>query len=262
MPLINGKLCLTDEQRGYHRTQRHLAVNRKDGSVLAYVPGGEFEMGDGKDSNCPKHRVEVDGYWIGLSCVTNGQYGRFVAETKHRAPDKADYGTPVWQNGRCPEEKLDHPVVCVSWEDAVAYGKWAGLRLPTEAEWEKAARGVKGLIYPWGDEWDEKRCRNEKNKGSEETAVVWGYPGGVSGYGTVQQSGNVYEWCADWYDEGYYGKGEVKNPSGPGTGSSRVRRGGCWRFDGASFFRGACRDWFDPSRRDGYLGFRLARGAA
>ena len=262
MPLINGKLCLTDEQRGYHRTQRHLAVNRKDGSVLAYVPGGEFEMGDGKDSNCPKHRVEVDGYWIGLSCVTNGQYGRFVAEMKHRAPDKADYGIPVWQNGRCPEEKLDHPVVCVSWDDAVAYGKWAGLRLPTEAEWEKAARGVKGLIYPWGDEWDEKRCRNANNRGSEETTVVWGYPGGVSGYGAGQQSGNVWEWCADWYDEKYYGKDEVRNPSGPPAGSYRVRRGGSWGDGVASDFRGADRNWIDPSCRSGYQGFRLARGAA
>ena len=253
---------LVEIAKNRYRAEHALAVNRKDGSVLAYVPGGEFEMGDGKDSNCPKHRVEVDGYWIGLSCVTNGQYGRFVAETKHRAPDKADYGTPVWQNGRCPEEKLDHPVGCVSWEDAVAYGKWAGLRLPTEAEWEKAARGVKGLIYPWGNEWDEKRCRNANNRGSEETTVVWGYPGGVSGYGAAQQSGNVWEWCADWYDEGYYGKGEVKNPSGPGTGSDRVYRGGSWGSDGASNFRGATRFRFVPSYRGGIQGFRLARGAA
>ena len=253
---------LVEIAKNRYRAEHALAVNRKDGSVLAYVPGGEFEMGDGKGDDCPKHRVEVDGYWIGLSCVTNRQYGRFVAETKHRVPDKADYGTPVWQNGRCPEEKLDHPVGCVSWEDAVAYGKWAGLRLPTEAEWEKAARGVKGLIYPWGNEWDEKRCRNANNRGSEETTVVWGYPGGVSGYGAGQQSGNVWEWCADWYDEKYYGKDEVRNPSGPPAGSYRVRRGGSWGDGVASDFRGADRNWIDPSCRSGYQGFRLARGAA
>ena len=254
MPFINSQVCeVVDEARGRYRTQRHLAVNRKDGSVLVYVPGGEFEMGDGKDSNCPKHRVHVDGYWIALSCVTNGQYGRFVAETKHRAPDNQKWNLAAY---------ADHPVVNVDWDDAVAYGKWAGLRLPTEAEWEKAARGVKGLIYPWGNEWDEKRCRNANNRGSEETTVVWGYPGGVSGYGTAQQSGNVWEWCADWYDEGYYGKGEVKNPSGPGTGSDRVYRGGSWGSDGASNFRGATRFRFVPSYRGGIQGFRLARGAA
>ena len=265
MPIIDGKLCVAvDEGRGGYRAARALVVNVKDGSVLVYVPGGEFEMGDGKEGNCPKHGVYLDGYWIGVYCVTNGQYGRFVGETGHRAPDQANGGTPVWKGGRCPEEKLGHPVVCVSREDAMAYAKWAGCGLPSEAQWEKAARGPGGLIYPWGNEWDADKCRNSGNKGNGETSEVWGYGAGVSGYGTYQQSGNVWEWCGDWHEEGYYGKSAKKNPVGPASGSYRVRRGCSWGSGDASPFRGppfrgAYRDSAGPSRRNGSLGFRLAR---
>jgi formylglycine-generating enzyme required for sulfatase activity len=133
--------------------------------------------------------------------------------------------------------------------------------LPSEAQWEKACRGPKGLIYPWGNEWVEKRCRNDKNKGSETTAAVGAYAMGVSGYGTYQQSGNVWEWCADWYGDKYYTEsGAGKNPTGPATGSGRVRRGGGWRFVDASDFRGAIRG-YGPARRYGSLGFRLVRMA-
>ena len=239
-----------------------LVQNEADGSILVQIPAGEFEMGDGQETNCPKHRVHLDAYWIGVYCVTNRQYSRFVKATKHRAPDKADYGTPIWQNGRCPEGKLDHPVVCVSWDDASAYAKWSGLELPTEAQWEKAARGPKGLLYPWGNEWDAGKCRNDKNKGSEETCPVWGYPAGVSGYGTYNQSGNVWEWCRDWYDEKYYGKSPARNPGGPEGGSARVLRGGGWRSDDASGFRGASRVYDAPAGRGDLQGFRLVRTAS
>jgi sulfatase modifying factor 1 len=237
-----------------------LVVNRKDGTLLVWIPPGEFEMGDGKDGDSPKHRVWLDGYWMGIYCVTNQQYGRFVKETKHRMPDKADSGDPVWKNGQCPEAKLDHPVVCVSHDDCAAYAKWAGLCLPTEAQWEKACRGPKGTIYPWGNEWDEKRCRNDKTKGNEQTAAVGAYAAGVSGFGTYQQSGNVWEWCADWYGEKYYTEqGAGKNPTGSATGSYRVSRGGSWRIGVASSFRGAYRDDDDPAGRIDDQGFRLVR---
>jgi formylglycine-generating enzyme required for sulfatase activity len=232
----------------------------KDGSVLALVPGGVFEMGDGQGTDCAKHRVHMDGYYIGVYCVTNGQYAAFVKATGHRAPDKADYGSAVWTGGRCPEEKLHHPVVCVSWDDAMAYAKWSGCELATEAQWEKAARGLQELLYPWGNDWDAGKCRNHKNKGRGETCAVWEYPDGASGYGTYNQSGNVWEWCRDWYGDKYYSEqGAGRNPAGPSTGSYRVYRGGCWYDGGASYCRGALRDWHDPAYRIGDLGFRLVR---
>ena len=234
------------------RRVTHLALNKKDSSILVRIPAGEFEMGDVKDSTCPKHQVELSEYWIGVYCVTNRQYGKFVAETKHRNPDNQR-----WQKS----ELLDHPVTDVSWDDCAAYAKWAGLSLPTEAQWEKAARGPGGLIYPWGNEWDANKCRNSTNKGSGTTAAVWDHSNGTSGYGTLQQSGNVWEWCADWWDENYYGKSPPKDPTGPNGGSSRVNRGGCWDFGVASFFRGSYRRRNGPALRYGYRGFRLVRNS-
>ena len=263
MPVINNHLVLVDEQQGCYRAVHPLVLNEKDGSVLVYVPGGEFVTGDGKVYNCPIYRVDVDGYYVGLYCVTNRQYARFVVETGHRAPDRTKYGTPVWQGNRCPEGKLDHPVVCVDWNDAQAYAQWAGCVLPTEAQWEKAARGPMGLIYPWGNEWDEGKCRHYANKENEQTSAVWGYGVGASGYGTYQSSGNVWEWCADWYaDEAYGTTRVVKNPTGPASGSSRVNRGGCWGNSDALGFRGASRCWGVPTCRGDNLGFRLARAAS
>ena len=248
-----------DACRDYARSC--LALNKKDSSILVRIPADGFEMGDGKEANCPKHRVELSEYWMGVYCVTNRQYGKFVAETKHRNPDKADYGEAVWKNGQCPKDKLDHPVVCVSWDDAGAYAKWAGLSLPTEAQWEKAARCPKGLIYPWGNEWDPSKCRNSTNKGNDTTAAVWDYSNGTSGCGTLQQAGNVWEWCADWYEADYYGTSPPKDPTGPDRGSSRVLRGGCWYCDVASDFRGSLRYWLVPAFRYDIRGFRLVRNS-
>lgn len=239
--------------------RNRLAVNAKDGSVMVYVPAGEFEMGDGRENDCPKHWVSLSAYWIGVYSVTNAQYLRFVEATGHRVPDQAGFGTPVWKGRSYPPEKADHPVVCVSWEDAVAYAKWAGCALPTEAQWERAARGPRGLIYPWGNDWDAGQCRNDKNKGNETTCPVWGYPGGVSAYGTYNQSGNVLEWCADWYDGGYYGRSPKQDPLGPEGGSIRVFRGGSWWGGDPGDYRGAGRDRDGPGSRGGGRGFRLVR---
>jgi len=259
MPWIDGKICEPTDH-GY-RQVHPLVRNVRDGSIFVLVPGGEFEMGDGRGDECPKHRVQLDAFYMGVYCVTNRQYAAFVQATGHRHPDKANYGNPtIWENGRYPEDRAEHPVVCVSWDDATAYAEWAGCALPTEAQWEKAARGPQGMIYPWGEAWEEgKKCRNDKNRGSEETASVWGYPEGVSGYGTYQQSGNVREWCRDWYDEKFYIRSPGNNPEGPDGGSIRVIRGGCWGNDVASYFRGSIRAWIEPGFRIDYLGFRLVR---
>ena len=241
-----------------------LAVNQQDGSIMVYVPEGEFEMGDGMYSNCPEHKVHLSAYWISVSCVTNAQYLKFVQATGHRTPDEAGYITPLWNGLSFPKQKSDHPVVCVDWDDAQAYAQWAGCQLPTEAQWEKAARGPQGLIYPWGKDWnwDQAQFRYDKNKGSDKTCPVYGYPEGTSGYGTYNQSGNVWEWCADWWSDIYYKKSPQQDPVGPAEGSLRVKRGGSWRDAIPWYFRGAFRSGDFPDSRNGFLGFRLVRMAS
>lgn len=220
----------------------------RDGSLLVRIPAGEFVMGDGQEENCPRHRVWLDEYWISLYCVTNLQYGWFVQETGHRPPGHSDWTNPSLQ---------DHPVVCVSWDDALAYAEWAGCMLPTEAQWEKAARGPKGTAYPWGNEWDASRCRHNGNRGTETTAPVHAYPGGVSGYGCWNMIGNVWEWCRDWYGENYYRSCPFRNPDGTEQGSLRAYRSGSWKGSSAPVFRAACRYGHDPLVQDPRLGFRL-----
>jgi formylglycine-generating enzyme len=244
-------------ERGRFRVEHPLAVNAKDGSLLVHVPAGEFEMGsaegEGNVNERPRHRVELSGYWIGVYAVTNAQYLKFVEVTGHRAP----------ANTRHREKAMaDHPVTDVSWEDSFAYAKWAGCKLASEAQWECACRGPLGLAYPWGQDWDETKCRNDKNKGSEQTSVVYGYEKGVSGWGTYNQSGNVWEWCADWYDENYYASSPKESPKEPERGSCRVFRGGSWRYGDPGFFRAAYRGWYDPGSLGGGAGFRLVRAAS
>jgi formylglycine-generating enzyme required for sulfatase activity len=117
------------------------------------------------------------------------------------------------------------------------------------------------LIYPWGNAWDPSRCRNDGNRGDETTIAVSGYASGVSGYGTYQQSGNVWEWCSDRYDEDYYRSSSARDPGGPSGGSTRVSRGGCWWIDDPAYFRAAYRYGYSPGFRIDNLGFRLARTA-
>jgi formylglycine-generating enzyme required for sulfatase activity len=228
----------------------YLIKNAKDGTLLVLVPAGKFLAGD------PAFEVELPAYYMALHPVTNGQYQRFVKATGHRAPEKADYGEAMWQGGGFPVEKEDHPVVCVSWDDAQAYCRWAGLRLPRELEWEKAARWTDGRKYPWGNEWDESKCRNDKNKGNEKTCGVWGYAPGQSPWGMYQMSGNVWEWCEDWHDEKAYDRYKKGHLTAPKTGTYRVLRGGSWGLDGPDNFRGGFRNRNRPDLRLVNRGFR------
>ncbi len=238
-----------------------IVVNLKDGSVMVYVPAGEFEMGDGVGENCPPHKVVLSGYWIGVYAVTNAQYLKFVEETGHQLPDEVEHGTPVWKGRWFPAELASHPVVGVSWDDSAAYAAWAGCELASEAQWEKAARGPQNLIYPWGAEWDPGKCRHRSNRGEEKTCAVHGYPQGASRYGAYNQSGNVWEWCADWYDARYYRNSQKRDPRGPNEGLSRVYRGGCWWYFHQVKFRAADRYGYLPGYSGDYLGLRLVKNA-
>ncbi len=233
---------------------------------MVYVPPGPFTMGsvDGGDDEKPKHtHAMAKGYYVGRYETTWKEFLFFCEKTGRSQPE-----APSW--GR----KGDHPVINVSWEDASAFCAWAGLALPTEVQWEKAARGTDGRKYPWGSEWDPARVNfcdrscpedfswksEDEDDGHGYTAPVGSYARGVSPYGAHDMAGNVWEWCADWYkDDAYasYAKGSTAPPS---SGSLRVNRGGSW-YDTAGYVRSAYRSRDTPGIRYLNLGFRPARVA-
>jgi formylglycine-generating enzyme required for sulfatase activity len=230
------------------------------------IPAGEFWMGSDKkkDSGAykdelPQHRVELSEYWMAKTPVTNAQYQSFVQASGHKAPQH-------WRSG-IPQGKESHPVVYVSWEDAAAFCRWVSqvsgqkILMPSEAQWEKAARGTDGRIYPWGNAApDANRCNFEMNV-KDTTPVGKCSPQGDSPYGCVDMAGNVWEWCADWFDGKEYSrraKSQSRDPQGLASGEYRVLRGGSWNYSGYSL-RAASRDWAGPSARNNYIGFRCAR---
>ncbi len=203
------------------------------------IPAGEFLMGsdstkdkDAGDNEMPQHRVYLDEYWIAKYPVTQAQYLGFVKATNQRIPDDWD------KKQKAPlTNKLNHPVIQVDWNDAVAYCRWLAqmtgkpYRLPTEAEWEKAARGADGRIYPWGNVVpDATRLNFNRNVGT--TTEVGKYPSGASPYGVLDMAGNVWEWVADWCGEKYPSgaSSPARNPAGPSSGTYRVLRGGSWYY--------------------------------
>lgn len=212
-----------------------------------YIPGGEFILGSdtGNEDETPQQTIFIDAFNIDIYPVTNAQYKEFVDATGHAPPRH-------WENGTYPEGTADHPVTWVTWYDAQAYAEWAGKRLPTEFEWEKAARGTDGRIYPWGNEFDPSKC-NSRESGLKGTSPVGSYPEGVSPYGVFDMAGNVWEWTADWY-KAY--RGSIYELGRYGE-RYKVLRGGSW-YDGQDSVRTTTRKSFDPNQGFSTIGFRCA----
>jgi formylglycine-generating enzyme required for sulfatase activity len=221
---------------------------------MVFIPGGYFTMGSDTDDESPRHKVWVDPFFMDKFEVTNHQYKEFIEATGHPKP-------PFFNDSDL--NKSDQPVVGVSYYDAASYAKWAGKRLPTEAEWERAARGgLKGKYFPWGDKPVTSRC-NYAPKGSKEadgyeyTAPVGKFPS--NNYGLYDMAGNVWEWCQDFYDAEYYKTSPVKNPLGPDSGYTRVLRGGSWLSINPKYLKCSSRLELKPFVQDRYYGFRCAK---
>jgi formylglycine-generating enzyme required for sulfatase activity len=228
-------------------------VQNINGGQMALVPAGCFMMGseDGNDDEQPIHEVCFEEpFWIDVYEVSNARFGSVGCEEQ--------------------SSEDEQPRNCVSWYEAADHCEARGARLPTEAEWEYAARGPDALIYPWGNEFDcslgnfdDETQRNsyvveggEGCDGFVVTAPVGSFPGGASWVGAYDMSGNAWEWVSDWYDPGYYANSPTLNPQGPDTGEHRVQRGGSWDDHGTNSLRAANRQWNRPVSAYPYHGFR------
>ncbi len=256
-----------------------ILVSKKDNMNLVFVPAGEFVMGSsqsGYDDEKPEHEVFLDDYWIDQTEVTNAMFTRFVDETGYvtdleRAGMaytwngggwtaisdgswKYPYGNSTSVNGR-----ENYPVIQVSWNDADAYCNWAGRRLPTEAEWEKAARGPDGNIYPWGNSSPSRQLANYGGLIGDLTSVG-SFQTGISDFGAFDMGGNVMEWVADWYAAAYYSASPYANPPGPSPSKHKVMRGGSWQL-GTLWLSGYNREVSTPGLGNNNLGFRCAKDA-
>ena len=254
-----------------------LKINDKDKAEMVWVPGATFTMGSangfGIYDEFPSHQVTLTGYWIYKNDVTVAQYRAFCTATKRPLPE-LPFGLS-WKDitGWNDLALQQHPIVNVSWNDAKAYANWAGVTLPTEAQWEYAARGPQGCNYPWGgtvskddtyNGWDQTKSADAITSmyAGKSTWPVDSFPAGTSWCGAQDMAGNVRQWCGDWYGE--YDAVAVTNPTGPATGVRRVLRGGSW-FGGnyALIFsigngRGANRNGDRPDNCGNYIGFRCA----
>lgn len=248
--------------------------NPKDGSVELLVPAGEFLLGEGERQK----QVTLDAFYIDRTEVTNAQYAKFLAavqqdgdaQWRHPAQpaSKKDHVPLHWENKNLGKARGDHPVVGVDWFDAYAYARWAGKRLPSQFEWERAARGADGRVYPWGNDPPSEGLTFRANffptflaaDQYQYTAPVGSFPEGASPAGCLNMAGNVAEWCADWYGP-LPAERRLDQPTGPESGSYRVIKGGAWNTAAPSL-RTFSRWRAAPAKATASVGFRCARDAA
>jgi formylglycine-generating enzyme required for sulfatase activity len=224
---------------------------------MVLVPAGPFAMGEETGDirgNNPRHTVRLSEYWIYEDLVTVAQYRRFCRATGRAMPP-----APVFNAGW---RKADHPIVDVTWADAAAYAKWAHGELPTEAQWEKAARGTEARKFPWGDSWDDSPCANSVHEALSGTAPSGSFPAGASPYGCRDMAGNVWEWCKDWYNRETWRADHGADPQGPAEGLFRVMRGGSWNMPYVFYFRTSFRAAADPASAVATRGFRIVVNGA
>jgi formylglycine-generating enzyme required for sulfatase activity len=236
-------------------------ISPVDQMEMMYIPAGNFMMGNDAETNeRPAHTVTLDAFWMDKFEVTNAQFQNCVNEGNCDLPKSLEYFDK--------EEYQNHPVVFVNWYRANRYCEWAGRRLPTEAEWEMAARGPNAWTYPWGDDKPAYNLANYDQQVQSGTRAVGSYPHGASVFGVMDLAGNVYEWVNDWYAADYYSSETIWiNPQGPAQGDKKGLRGGSW-IDSGLGLRSANRDGFsaEGSAGAGYMeeffGFRCAESAA
>lgn len=262
-----------------------IAIREIDGMQMQYIPAGDFKMGldDGNNDERPMHTVYLDAYWIDQTEVTNAQYRKCVQAGVCTLPynDESLFSRIFFKGNS--ESVLDeyfnnpdlnqHPVIWVQWEQAQTYCQWVGGHLPSEAEWEKAARGSDGRKYPWGDTFYGDRVNYCDKNGEckipdeewddeyQETAPVGSYPQGASPYGVLDMAGNVSEWVADWFEYDYYKESPLRNPTGPDYADKRLVRGGCFDYSAANV-RSTLRDEVNSQWYFSTVGFRCAADVA
>lgn len=231
-------------------------VSPLDGMTLLCVPAGAFSMGsdspEAHPEEQPVHSVTLDAFWIDQSEVTNAMYQSCVKAGACREPQSRWSQTRQGYFGE--SQYANFPVIYVSWSDAAAYCRWAGRALPTEAQWEKAARGTDGRTYPWGEGIDPSKA----NYNGSDTTQVGSYPDGRSPYGAEDMAGNAWEFVSDFYAPDYYRVSPASNPGGPESGDANVLRGGSWLVD-AGGVRASDRFGYLADYRSAAVGFRCAK---